>query len=672
MTNNRRNKTNKFLHTIALYKPIFYFAAIALMLLSVSRIVLATIYIDRVNNAIGWPELIILGLRADLIQVSYFVLIPLLLFSPLSFALDRPKVQRWWRRLWVAWFLCCTLILWFMEISTPAFIAQYDSRPNRLFFEYLGYPQEVFSTLVNGFAMWLVLGLISILVYIWGACKIIKTTERNFDTRHIRRRYLLVITPFLLSIFLLSARSTLAHRPANPAFFAVTSDAMVNTLILNSTYTVEYALYNLKHEAEANLVYGELTDQEVIKTVLQADYLANEHYPFNKYPTVHYQTASVDREQPLNIVIILEESLGATFVESLGGEPLTPNLERLKSQGWWFKNLYATGVRSARGIEAVVAGFPPSRARSTVKLSGSQRQFFTLAEALGRQGYATQFIYGGQAHFDNMASFFVGNGFQRIIDQDQFLNPEFVGSWGVSDGDLFNKLHQQLASPETQQPQFILAFSSSNHEPFEFPKGQIELAENPRQTVNNAAKYADHALGEFFDKAQQSLYWRNTLFLVVADHDTRVYGNELIPINKFHIPGLILGADIQPKKIEAITSQIDLAPTLLSLAGVSAASPMIGQDLSQPDTKPTNRAMMQFGDNYGWLERTPTETILTVLQVDRPPKQFRITNNGDTLPVVDHSLDPAQQRKIIAHAMLPSVLYQQRAYYVPSDYGGGT
>ena len=105
-------------------------------------------------------------------------------------------------------------------------------------------------------------------------------------------------------------------------------------------------------------------------------------------------------------MVILEESLGATFVESLGGKPLTPNLERLKKQGWWFENLYATGTRSVRGIEAVISGFLPTRARSTVKLSGSQRQFFTLADALSRKGYNTEFIYGGQAHFDNMASFF--------------------------------------------------------------------------------------------------------------------------------------------------------------------------------------------------------------------------------------------------------------------------
>src|SRR5690606_8551485 len=99
-------------------------------------------------------------------------------------------------------------------------------------------------------------------------------------------------------------------------------------------------------------------------------------------PTRHWQAAAHSRSRPLNLVIVLEESLGAEFVGALGGLPLTPNLDRLASEGLWFERLYATGTRSVRGIEAVVAGFPPTSAVSTVKLAKSQRDFFTLASFL--------------------------------------------------------------------------------------------------------------------------------------------------------------------------------------------------------------------------------------------------------------------------------------------------
>ncbi|HNW42228.1 MAG TPA: LTA synthase family protein, partial [Opitutaceae bacterium] len=147
--------------------------------------------------------------------------------------------------------------------------------------------------------------------------------------------------------------------------------------------------------------------------------------------------------------------------------PVTPELEKLKETGWWFEELYATGTRSVRGIEAVVSGYLPTPARSVVKLSLAQKDFFTLAMPLKRLGYHTEFIYGGESHFDNMRGFFTGNGFQSVIDQKDYAAPKFVGSWGASDEDLFDKAHERLTALHAAgTPSFTLVFTSSNHEPF--------------------------------------------------------------------------------------------------------------------------------------------------------------------------------------------------------------
>lgn len=122
------------------------------------------------------------------------------------------------------------------------------------------------------------------------------------------------------------------------------------------------------------------------------------------------------------MVILLQESLGAQFVGSLGGLPLTPNLDELMQEGWQFTQMYATGTRSVRGIEAVTTGFPPSPSRAVVKLSKSQTGFFTIADLLKEQGYHTQFIYGGEANFDNMKTFFFGNGFDQIVEEKNYTN----------------------------------------------------------------------------------------------------------------------------------------------------------------------------------------------------------------------------------------------------------
>jgi phosphoglycerol transferase MdoB-like AlkP superfamily enzyme len=206
--------------------------------------------------------------------------------------------------------------------------------------------------------------------------------------------------------------------------------ACVRSLILNSTWSVSFAIYNLKHETESNQSYGSITDEEMLKEVKSAPWLLGYQFTSDHYPTLHHQTPTIQRDKPLNLVIILEESLGATFVESLRGRPVTPRLEALKNDGWWFEDLCATGTRSVRGIEAIISGFLPSASRSVVKLSLSQTHFFTLAGLLERKGYDTGFIYGGEAHFDNMRSFFSGNGFQHIADEADYLSPVFTGSWG--------------------------------------------------------------------------------------------------------------------------------------------------------------------------------------------------------------------------------------------------
>ena len=158
--------------------------------------------------------------------------------------------------------------------------------------------------------------------------------------------------------------------------------------------------------------------------------------------------------------------------------------------------------------------------------------------------------------------------------------------------------------------------------------------------MHNAVKYADHALGQFIERARASDYWADTLFLVVADHDTRVYGDELVPVGKFHIPGVIVGADVTARRIDSLVSQIDLAPTLLSLMGVDSEHPFPGRDLTRtlpefgnsPAPVPA-RAMMQFDQNFAWLERDR----LTVLLPDGSSRQFMFDRRTKKLdPARDH------------------------------------
>ncbi|ENM3937108.1 LTA synthase family protein [Vibrio cholerae] len=625
---------------------------IGMLALSFSRLALLIWMYDRVEPTQLLGEILVQGIRADFILMCLLAAVPVLA----SLFLAYPPLKRGWFRFTYIWSLIALISLTFLELSTPSFLMQYDIRPNRLYIEYLKYPKEVFLTLWHGFRVPLLLGISLTILSSFLFRRLLK--KPNDEYRLWTFKYHILAWPLVVFVIFAGVRSTTQHRPANPALFAITADAMVNSLVINSGYSVLYAIYSLKHESRSTEVYGKLSEPEMLEQTRNWPWLKQYSYLDPNFPTLHWQSAQIERSKPLNIVIVLQESLGATFVQSLGGAPVTPNLERLKSEGIWFNNLYSTGTRSVRGIEAVVAGFMPTPAQSVVKLSNSQQGFATLGSILQQQGYYTQFIYGGEAHFDNMRSFFTGNGISDVVDISKIIEPAFVGSWGASDEDLFNTAHQQLSQlHQSGKPFFSLIFTSTNHEPFEFPDGRIDLYEQPKQTAYNAVKYADWAMGKFFEKAKTSEYWNDTVFLVVADHDNRVYGRNLIPVEKFHIPGLILGGVVKPDTIEPVASQIDLAPTLLSLAGVSACHPMDGRDFIADPTSP-GRALLQF-DNLFALMR---ENELIILRPNDKAISATYDRKSQHLSLSNKPVSELSRINALAHVQLPSYLYRERKY----------
>ncbi len=389
--------------------PLVAFFIIALFFLGFARLGLVGWLWGRVESVDGLWRVLGYGIRMDVLLLSMFMAVPTLgsLLLP-----DGKKVGRIWKVSLTLWLTATAVFLVFMEVSTPSFISQYDSRPNRLFIEYLNHPREVFSTLWAAYKANLFIAAILVAFTCWGMWTLNLRMVNGAGRWGLKARIL--ILPLALGLLFIGARSSFDHRPANPSTAAFSSDHLVNELGLSSGYSVAYAVYSLKHEADAGRVYGKMAKDEVVQRVKKAMTVPDSSFNNPEIPTLHTQIPARKQEQRLNVVIILEESLGAGYVKSLGGLPLTPELEKLSSQGLWFENLYSTGTRSVRGIEAVVTGFTPTPARSVVKLGLAQQNFFSFAQLLQRQGYKTEFFYGGDSQFDNMRGFFLGNGFARF------------------------------------------------------------------------------------------------------------------------------------------------------------------------------------------------------------------------------------------------------------------
>ena len=520
--------------------------------------------------------------------------------------------------------------------------------------EYLGYPKEIVTMLVTGYKAELLFGFVALGGILFFVRRIYPEMCRSRSSWGLLSR--LLVTPLVALLVVAGARSSLGHRPANPSTVAFSTDHLLNSLSLSSGYALFYAIYGMSYETDASDIYGKMPVSRMLQLVRESATGNVGDFGDEAIPTAHELTTGLERTEPLNLVILLEESLGAEFVGRMGGLPLTPHLDALAEEGLFFDRLYATGTRSVRGIEAVTTGFFPTPGRSVVKLGKSQTNFFSLASFLKTKGYKTRFVYGGTANFDNMKSFFLGNGFDEVIEEKDYKTYRFKGSWGVSDEDLFTKAHEVL-SADGETPSFTLVFSSSNHSPFEFPDGAIDLYEAPKATVNNAVKYADYALGRFFEMAKASRYWDRTLFLVVADHNSRVYGNSLVPIERFRIPALIIGPGVTPSVYGALASQADLPPTLLSLIGVSGKTPMIGRDLLNMPEGLVGRAVMQFYKNQAYMEGEH----VVVLQPGKVHRQFRY----DGIQLMEEALDPLLEEKALAHAQWASWSYSKGKYRLP-------
>ncbi|MCY9816187.1 LTA synthase family protein [Vibrio alginolyticus] len=630
-------------------QPIAAFSLFSLLFLSISRVLLAFWQIDRIDSLNDLIYILGQGLRVDIATLCWLFILPALLstFMPLT-----GKMGECWKRILRIWMVLGLWVLVYMELATAPFIQEYDLRPNRLFVEYLIYPKEVLSMLWTGYKLELFIGALGTVLTITLGWKWSKKLTDKAQQVNWKWRPLLAL--FVVLFGVAGARSSLGHRPLNPAMVAFSNDPLLNDLALNSSYSLLFAVNSMKSEKSAEQFYGKMDTQKMLELVRTSS--TKSDFTPSLLPTMNSNPATYQGKHK-NLVILLQESLGAQFVGALGGLPLTPNLDELMKEGWQFTQMYATGTRSVRGIEAVTTGFPPSPSRAVVKLSKSQTGFFTIADLLKAQGYNTQFIYGGEANFDNMKTFFFGNGFDQIVEEDDYNNPSFVGSWGVSDEDLYNKANEEFERlSKSDKPFFSLVFTSSNHSPYEYPKGKIEPYDSGHMTRNNAVKYSDYALGTFFEKAKKSSYWDDTIFIVIADHDARVSGANLVPVKHFHIPALILGKGIQPRKDDRIANNIDMPPTLLSLIGVDAKTPMIGRDLTKPLAREDERAMMQYDKNFGYL----TRDNLVVLSPGEKVSTLTYDFKDQTMKPLE--VDESIIERAKANALFASKAYQNNWY----------
>jgi phosphoglycerol transferase MdoB-like AlkP superfamily enzyme len=283
-----------------------------------------------------------------------------------------------------------------------------------------------------------------------------------------------------------------------------------------------------------------------------------------------------------NVIQITVESLSASFLSEFNrATRLMPNLERIARESLVFDQLYATGTRTDRGMEALTLAVPPTPGRSLVKRPHNDN-LFTLGSVFRSRGYDTAFIYGGYGYFDNMNAFFGGNGY-RVVDRASVASGDitFANAWGACDEDLYRWALREADAAHAAGKKFHhFVMTTSNHRPFTYPEGRIDLPPKASGRAG-AVKYTDFAIGQFLRDAAAKPWYRDTVFVIVADHCASVAGKAALPVENYHIPLLIFspGGHIAPGRVQELMSQVDYAPTLLGLLNWSYASRFFGWDV---------------------------------------------------------------------------------------------
>ena len=387
----------------------------------------------------------------------------------------------------------------------------------------------------------------------------------------------------------------------------------------------------------------------------------------NKKRSIKRTVKSDKKEIKSNVIFICLESFDAPFLNHFGNtENITPNLDSLINKSIYFENMYATGTRTVRGMEAIVLAVPPSPGRSIVKRKNNTG-LKNIGNIFKEKGYSRTFFYGGDGYFDNMNTFFGGNGFD-IVDRgrgylfgDSFtakrINIEdnevqFENAWGVCDEDIYTKVIKEAdKNYALKKPFFNFIMTTSNHRPYTYPENKIDIASGTGRS--GAVKYTDFAIGNFLKKIQYKPWFKNTIIAVMADHCASSAGKWELNAGKYHIPALIYNLPNTPhKKITTQASQIDFFPTMFGYLNWSYTNDFYGRDINTI-TEGKQRVFISNYRKLGLLKGNK----LVVLGNQKKANFYTWNKESNTLTLEKEDKDALQE--IISYYQTNDFRYQK-------------
>lgn len=586
------------------------------------------------------------GFFFDCVTFSYFAVPFALLLSLLP---DRARSGRYMRPFTYAAFFAATYFLLFDAASEYFFFEEFGTRFNFIAVDYLVYTTELVRNIRESYPLPRILGalfaldvvlILSIRKFIDGSLPPPFASTSSGGRGRVRLAAAMAAFPALSFAFV------------NVSMTEISGNNFANELAGNGIYDFGAAFRN--NELDFDRFYATREKPRVLAGLRELLREPSSRY-LNANPTdISREIRRDGAENRWNVIVVVEESLSAEYLGAFGNrQGLTPNLDRLAGESLLFTRLYATGTRTVRGLEAIDLSIPPLPGTSVMKRPKNE-DFFSWGSLMREKGYDTKFIYAGYGYFDDMNHFFAHNGFD-IVDRTDFTKEEisFANVWGVCDEDLFSKTIREAGkSHAAGRPFFSMVMTTSNHRPFTYPEGKIDIPSHTGR--EGGVKYADYAIGRFLERAGEEAWFHETLFVIVADHCAGSAGKTAIPVKKYEIPMIVYApSHVRPQRVDRLASQIDVAPTVLGLLNASYRTKFFGRDILAPGP-PRERAFLSTYQKLGYMD----DKGLVVLEPRRKVESYAYRRE-------DGRLTPAsgmdrQVEETLAYYQGANIMYKNR------------
>lgn len=512
-----------------------------------------SLFKNKPSQDILWS--FVVGLRFDT-SAALMVTAPLLLVTFVPW----PKS---WNAYWTTftWLLFCLLqvpflILNLVDVEFINFVGR------RFSYDSLFVVQEVPGKIYNFITSYWILFLLNtllVVLFTWTVRLVMQRDDSEGLVWPVKERSsvkLWLSHGFLcfvaLVISVIGIRGGLQSKPINFVNANVFSAPLLNNLVLNSTFT-----FIKSYGAESLTREKYFSNKEDLLAKLNGSFVGSVldgHRPV----------------KPQNVVIIILESFGEEYLGPVSGKTYTPFLDSLMEKSLVFKNAYANGRRSIEGIGAIMAGIPALMSEPFISSHFTANYFLGLGTLLNQKKYATSFFHGGHNGTMYFDSFMQSAGVEKYFGSKEYGNSQDDdGVWGIWDEPFLQWMITNLDSEP--QPFMTSVFTLTSHQPFKVPeKYKADFPDGPIEILKTVS-YTDFALKKFFAEAEKKPWFKDTLFVITADHASlhyrREYENDL---GSYRIPLFLYHPSYKFPKVdtEKVVQQVDVLPTLLDFLGI--------------------------------------------------------------------------------------------------------